>query len=68
MVLDPTMAAYVSLRDMERARTAEWLEPYALRSMLHAAGEPCANDDSDRKIGHRLPITITTGIIVSPML
>jgi len=32
-VLDPTMSAYVALRDVERARTAEWLEPYALPSM-----------------------------------
>lgn len=32
-VLDPTMAAYVSLRDMMRARTAEWLDKYALPSM-----------------------------------
>jgi hypothetical protein len=32
-VLDPTLSAYVALRDMERARTAEWLELYALPSM-----------------------------------
>jgi hypothetical protein len=38
-VLDPTMSAYVALRDMERARTAEWLEPYALPSMW-AYSEP----------------------------
>jgi hypothetical protein len=38
-VLDPTLSAYVALRDMERARTAEWLEPYALPSMW-AYSEP----------------------------
>ena len=38
-VLDPTMAAYVALRDMMRARTAEWLDKYALPSMW-AYSEP----------------------------
>ncbi len=32
-VLDPTMSAYVSLRDRMRAETAEWLPKYALPSM-----------------------------------
>lgn len=32
-VLDPTMSAYVALRDMMRARTAEWLDKYALPSL-----------------------------------
>ncbi|HUI53469.1 MAG TPA: amidohydrolase family protein [Bryobacteraceae bacterium] len=32
-VLDPTMSAYVALRDRMRAGTAEWLEKYALPSM-----------------------------------
>jgi imidazolonepropionase-like amidohydrolase len=38
-VLDPTMAAYVALRDVMRARTAEWLDKYALPSMW-AYSEP----------------------------
>jgi hypothetical protein len=38
-VLDPTMSAYVSLRDRMRAGTAEWLEKYALPSMW-AYSEP----------------------------
>jgi len=38
-VLDPTMSAYVALRDMMRARTAEWLDKYALPS-LWAYSEP----------------------------
>src|SRR5262249_58900150 len=37
-VLDPTMSAYVALRDMERARTAEWLETYALPSLWVYSG------------------------------
>jgi imidazolonepropionase-like amidohydrolase len=38
-VLDPTMSTYVALRDMMRARTAEWLDKYALPSMW-AYSEP----------------------------
>ena len=38
-VLDPTMSAYVALRDRMRAGTAEWLEKYALPSMW-AYSEP----------------------------